>query len=99
MRLTIRSTARRARTARPSVYGDDALGWALARAGRCREAVTWSERALRLGTRDALLWFHRGYAAGCAGDSAGQKAWYGKALALNPHFSVRFAPLAQKAIS
>ena len=30
--------ARRARAERPSIYGDDALGWALARAGRCGEA-------------------------------------------------------------
>ena len=91
--------ARRARAARPSIYGDDALGWALARAGRCREAEIWSTRSLRLGTRDALLWFHRGYAAGCAGDRAGMKAWYTRALALNPNFSVRFAPLARKAVS
>ena len=91
--------ARRARAARPSVYGDDALGWALARAGRCDEAMRWSQRSLRLGTRDALLWFHSGYAAGCAGDTAGMKEWYAKALALNPHFSIRFAPLARKALS
>ena len=52
--------ARRARAARPSIYGDDALGWALARAGRCREAIPWLDRSLRLGTRDALLYFHRG---------------------------------------
>ncbi len=91
--------ARRARAARPSIYGDDALGWALARAGRCDEAVAWSQRSLRLGTRDALLWFHRGYAAGCAGDRAGMKAWYAKALALNPNFSVRFAPSRGRSVS
>ena len=91
--------ARQARAARPSIYGDDALGWALARAGRCEEAVAWSQRSLRLGTRDALLWFHRGYAAGCAGDRAGMKAWYAKALALNPNFSVRFAPIARQVVS
>jgi tetratricopeptide (TPR) repeat protein len=90
--------ARRARDARPSIYGDDALGWALARAGRCREAVAWSERSLRLGTRDALLWFHRGYAAGCSGDRGGMRRWYAKALALNPNFSVRFAPVAREAL-
>jgi tetratricopeptide (TPR) repeat protein len=90
--------ARRARADRPSIYGDDALGWALARAGRCREAVTWSQRSLRLGTNDALLWFHRGYAAGCAGDRAGMRAWYVKALELNPNFSVRFAPIARRAL-
>ena len=91
--------ARRARADRPSIYGDDALGWALARAGRCQEAVSWSQRSLRLGTRDALLWFHRGYAAGCAGDMAGMKTWYAKALELNPNFSVRFAPVARKAVA
>ena len=90
--------ARQARAARPSIYGDDALGWALARAGRCEEAVAWSQRSLRLGTRDALLWFHRGYAAGCAGDRAGMKAWYAKALGLNPNFSVRFAPIARQVV-
>jgi tetratricopeptide (TPR) repeat protein len=91
--------ARRARAVRPSIYGDDALAWALARAGHCDRAVAWSQRSLRLGTRDALLWFHRGYAAGCAGDEAGMKAWYARALALNPNFSVRFAPIARKAVS
>ena len=43
--------ARRARADRPSIYGDDALGWALARAGRCVEALPLTERALLLGTR------------------------------------------------
>ena len=60
-----------ARAERPSIYGDDALGWAFARAGRCDEAVTWSQRSLRLGTQDALLWFHRGYAAGCPATAPG----------------------------
>ena len=88
--------ARRARAARPSIYGDDALGWALARAGRCGEAERWLDRALRLGTRDALLFFHRGYAAGCAGDPAAMRAWYRTALDQSPAFSVRWAPVARK---
>ena len=60
--------ARRALADRPSIYGDDALGWALARAGRCDEALPLTERALRLGTQDPLLYYHRGYAEGCAGN-------------------------------
>jgi len=92
------SLARRARAARPSIYGDDALGWALARAGRCAEAQPWLDRALRLGTRDALLFFHRGYAAGCAGDPAAMRAWYRKALDQSPVFSVRWAPVARRAL-
>ena len=91
--------ARRAREERPSIYGDDALGWALARAGRCDEALSWSSRALRLGTKDPLLFFHRGYAEGCAGNSAARRTWYARALALNPEFSVRWAPVARAALS
>jgi tetratricopeptide (TPR) repeat protein len=90
--------ARRARAARPSIYGDDALAWALARAGSCREALPYAERSLRLGTRDALLYFHRGYAEGCAGDEAAMREWYERALALNPEFSLRWAPVARAAL-
>jgi tetratricopeptide (TPR) repeat protein len=91
--------ARRARADRPSIQGDDALGWALARAGRCGEAERRLDHALRLGTRDALLFFHRGYAAGCAGDRHAMRAWYRKALALSPEFSVRWAPVAREALT
>ena len=90
--------ARRARADRPSIYGDDALGWALARAGRCAEAEPWLDRALRLGTKDALLYFHRGYAAGCAGDGRAMRAWYRRALEQSPAFSVRWAPVARGAL-
>lgn len=91
--------ARRARADRPSIAGDDALGWALARSGRCHEALPWLDRALRLGTKDALLYFHRGYAAGCAGDRADQRLWYRRALELSPHFSVQWTSVAAKAVS
>jgi tetratricopeptide (TPR) repeat protein len=91
--------ARRARAARPSIYGDDALAWALARAGRCAEALPLATRALRLGTQDPLLYFHRGYAEGCAGNRDAMRAWYGKARDLNPAFSVRWAPVARAALA
>jgi tetratricopeptide (TPR) repeat protein len=101
VRIRARETvelARRARAARPSIHGDDALGWALARAGRCHDAVRFGERALRLGTRDPLLFFHRGYAEGCAGNRAAMREWYERALALNPEFSLRWAPVARAAL-
>jgi tetratricopeptide (TPR) repeat protein len=89
--------ARSARADRPSIYGDDAVGWALARAGRCDEAIPWLDRALRLGTQDGLLLFHRGYAAGCAGRQDEMRSWYARALDANPAFSVRWAPFARVA--
>ncbi len=90
--------ARDARIARPSIYGDDTLGWALTRTGRCEEALPWLQRASRLGTQDALLFFHRGYAEGCAGNRPAMRSWYRKALGVNPHFSVRWAPVAKGAL-
>jgi tetratricopeptide (TPR) repeat protein len=91
--------ARRGHAERPSVFGDDVLGWALARNGRCGEALRFSERSLRLGTRDALKYFHRGFVAQCLGDRAGARLWYRRALALNPRFSILWAPLARKGVS
>ena len=93
---TLIARARAARAARPSILGDDALAWALARTGRCDEARRWSERSLRLGTRDGLLFFHRAEIERCAGDRAAARLWARKALALDPAFSVRWAPVARR---
>jgi tetratricopeptide (TPR) repeat protein len=88
--------ARRARALRPSILGDDTLSWALARAGRCQEALAWSRRALRLGTQDWLLYFHRGEIERCLGDGAEAQGWFRKAVALNPQYSVRWSSQARK---
>lgn len=88
--------ARRARAAAPSIEGDEALGWALVRAGRCAEGIRWLDRASRLGNQDALRFFYRGRAAACAGDEDEMRAWYRRALALDPYFSIRWAPVAAR---
>src|SRR5581483_4145134 len=88
--------ARAGRAERPSIDGDDVLAWALARDGRCAEALPYSRRALRLGTQDALKFFHRGYIERCLGHSTRSREWLGKALALNPHFSLLWAPVARR---
>jgi tetratricopeptide (TPR) repeat protein len=93
---TLVARARAARAARPSILGDDALAWALARAGRCDEARAWSQRSLRLGTRDALLFFHRAEIERCAGNLVAARSWARKAFAQSPAFSVRWAPVAQR---
>jgi tetratricopeptide (TPR) repeat protein len=88
--------ARRGYAARPSIFGDDILAWTLARNGRCRAALPYSRRALRLGTQDALKFFHRGWIANCLGDTHGAADWYRRALALNPRFSVLWSSVAAK---
>jgi tetratricopeptide (TPR) repeat protein len=90
--------ARQARAERPSIDGDDVLAWALARNGRCSEALRYSQRALRLGTLDALKLFHRGMIERCLGDRAMGDAFLRRALELNPHFSVLWSPVVRKAL-
>jgi tetratricopeptide (TPR) repeat protein len=88
--------ARRAQRGRPSIDGDDVLAWALVRTGHCAEALGYSKHALRLGTRDALKYFHRGEIERCLGNRAGARRWFRRALELNPRFSVLWAPVARR---
>jgi tetratricopeptide (TPR) repeat protein len=90
--------ARKARSERPSIDGDDVLAWALARNGRCAEALQHSQHALRLGTKDALKIFHRGWIQQCLGNTVAARADFERALALNPHFSILWAPVARRAL-
>ena len=91
--------ARRGYAERPSIVGDDVLAWALARDGKCAEALPWSRRALRLGTQDPVKLFHRGWIAACLGNRSEARSFYGRALALNPRFSVLWASTARKGVS
>lgn len=90
--------ARAAQRDRPSIDGDDVLAWALERNGQCAEALGHSKSALRLGTRDALKFFHRGMIERCLGREETARSWFRRALALNPHFSLLWAPVAQRLV-
>lgn len=73
------------RRVRDDEYTEDAAAWALYRAGRLQEARAASDKANRLGTRDARLWFHAGAIRAASGDASGREL-VRKALELNPHF-------------
>lgn len=83
------------RGVRGGVYIDDAYAWVLYRAGRITEARSASDRALRLGTRDARLLYHAGAIRIAAGDPQGQELVQ-EALALNPKFDWTGAIEARK---
>lgn len=87
--------ARRAHRVRPSIEADSILGWALTRNGRCREALPYAERALRLGTRNAKLLFRRGMVDRCL-DKASAGGWFARAVAVSPHFSLLWSPVARR---
>jgi tetratricopeptide (TPR) repeat protein len=97
--IALRHALERARLAyaeRPSIDGEDVLAWALARNGRCAEAVPHSQAALRLGTQDALKFFHRGMVERCLGRTVVARGWFRAALALNPRFSLVWSPVAKR---
>jgi tetratricopeptide (TPR) repeat protein len=97
--IAVRHALARARLAhaeRPSIDGDDVLAWALARNDRCAEALGYSRQALALGTQDALKRFHRGMIERCLGHARSSRTWFRRALALNPHFSLVWAPIARR---
>ena len=91
--------ARAAHRDRPTVFASDTLAWALVRNGRCGEAVGHSQQALRLGTKDASFFFHRGMIERCLGHRAAAREWFSRALQQNPHFSPIWAPVARKAVT
>ena len=83
---------------RHSVLVADALAWALYANGHYGEAQTNSARALALGTRNALMWFHRGMIERALGHRAAARDALARALAINPHFSLRWAPIAERTL-
>lgn len=84
---------------RHSVFVADALGWALHRVGRDREAFDYARQATRLGTRNALFYFHLGVIEKSLGQRAAARAHLAEALAINPHFSFLQAPMARQALA
>ena len=83
---------------RRDIYGADALAWTALKAGKLPEAQAAIKDALRLGTKDAKLFYHAGMIARATGDKTASKMYLQKALALSPQFDPLQAQLAQKAL-
>jgi tetratricopeptide (TPR) repeat protein len=82
---TALAQAEAAYAAGPTIYAADTLAWALYRNGRYQEAWAYSQEALRLGTRDALLHLHASSIAEALGDDAAARSHLEHALAINPY--------------
>lgn len=81
--------ARSALAQRPTIYGEDTLSWALRQAGQPTEALAHARAAVRLGTADAVIWYHLGAVESDLGLLDDAKAHVAKALAINPVLTVR----------
>jgi tetratricopeptide (TPR) repeat protein len=86
--------ARRALADRPTIHGEDTLGWALRQAGRARQALPHARAAVRLGTRDALLWYHLAAVEADLGMTAAARRHLAEAFAISPYLTVRDRPAA-----
>lgn len=93
------SAARRAMTDRPSVRSADILAWTLYQVGDDRSALAASTQAMRLGTQDAAMFFHRGMIEARLGMGRAALADLLHALSINPYFSLVWAPVARQTVA
>jgi tetratricopeptide (TPR) repeat protein len=91
--------ARSELSVRRDVYAYDVLAWALLKNGRGGEARAAIAEALKLGTRDAKLFFHAGLIHAALGEDDQAREYLGRALATNPHFHVLHAEVAARTLA
>lgn len=83
---------------RRDIYGADTLAWTALKTGRLEEARSAIKEALKLGTRDAKLFYHAGMIARAAGDRAVAREQLQRALALSPGFDPRQSRIARRVL-
>ena len=84
---------------RHAVNVADALAWALHVNGRDRGAERYSQRALHLGTHNALFEYHAGMIQLGLGNRDAARRLLSQALATNPNFSIVQAPIAMQTLA
>jgi tetratricopeptide (TPR) repeat protein len=97
--VSIVAQARQAYANRPTIYGADALDWALYQTGQADEAKPWASKALGLNTQDALLWFHAGMIDARLGNRAAAREELAHALQLNPYFSLLWSDAVRETLT
>ena len=83
---------------RRDVYTQDVLAWSLYKNGKLKEAAATMDKALSMGTKDAMFDFHAGMIHRDMGDTDGARDYLRRALAINPHFHIFYADAARRAL-
>lgn len=83
---------------RRDIYTYDALAWALYKNKKFDEAEKAMTEAMKLSTPEPAFYYHAGMIANALGKKKEANEYLKKALALNPHFDLRQAPMAEKAL-
>ena len=92
------ASARSELEVRQDIFGYDVLAWTLYQSGRAAEALAPMKEALRLGTKDARLFFHAGMIHRALGENAAARDFLRRALSTNPRFHVLHAGVAERAL-
>jgi tetratricopeptide (TPR) repeat protein len=71
---------------RRDIYAYDVLAWTLQKNGKPHEALVAMTEALKMGTKDARLFFHAGMIYHHLGESGKAREYLQRALATNPYF-------------
>jgi tetratricopeptide (TPR) repeat protein len=93
------AAARQEWSRRTSIHVADALAWELFANKRYAQALRYSNRALRLGTRNALFLFHRGMIERALGELRAARRDLAEALSINPHFSILWSGRAHRILA
>lgn len=86
-------------TSEKSIHSADLLAWSLYKAGRSKEATKYIREAMRLGTKDAKLYYHAGMIAKANGEQREAKRLLEYALKLNLGFDIVQANEAKNALN
>lgn len=81
---------------RHDIYTQDILAWVLFKNGKVPEAAEAMDKALALGTQDALIDFHAGMIELKLGQSERAQNLFENALTLNPQFHLVYAGQARE---
>lgn len=91
--------AKRAYENRSSVIVADTLAWTYYQTGDYENARAMMDKALRLNTQHALMFYHAGMIYYRLGDKTRARDYLAQALTLNPRFSLLYADSAQKLLN
>ena len=84
---------------RKDIYAYDTAAWALYKNRQYAEALQDMQQAMKLGTRDALLYYHAGMIYSAMGNETQAQSMLSQAMALNPHFDLIQARIARTTLA
>lgn len=91
--------ARKELEVRQDIYTWDIKAWTFYRNGRLDEAAQASQKALALGTEDALLYFHASMIEAGRNHTDRARTLLNRALALNPQFHIFYSDEATRTLA